>query len=157
MSHIRSICVTKKSSVIGSFPASTGWLWVGGCVFLGLPKLFLPTGWEVLTDGKGVRRTWQERWDGCWEGRSGLAVPGEGGRPEESPQEGAGLLEKGISWLLFVLYVLYLLSKESLPLFSVCKSPFQTRKGNKKQIIFMSHKIVLKPKSICFTKSTFLS
>lgn len=64
-------------------------------------------------------------------------------------------LGEGNLWLLFVLSILYLLSKESLPLVSVCKSPFQT-KGNKKQVIFMSHKIVLKHKSICFTRSTFL-
>lgn len=76
MSHIRSICVTKKSNIIGSFLSSTGWLWVRSCIFLGLPKLFFPIGWEVLTDRKGVSGTWQEGWDGFREGKSGLAVQG---------------------------------------------------------------------------------
>ena len=42
MSHIRSICITKKSSVMGSFPSSTGWLGSGSCIFLGLPNYFSP-------------------------------------------------------------------------------------------------------------------
>lgn len=106
MSHIRSICVTKKSSVIRSFPSSTGWLWVGSCIFLGLPELFFPTGWEVLTDRKGASGTWQEPWDGFREGRSGLAVQSrEEGDPAPRKEQCFGRRESRGWGLLYMLYI----------------------------------------------------
>lgn len=75
-----------------------------------------------------------------------------GGRAEL--REGKALPEKGCSWLGFVLHVFYLRSKESLPLIPPYgQISLSNMTGNKRQITFMSHKVVLKHKSICLAKS----
>lgn len=153
MSHIRSICVTKKSSLIGSPPSSTGWLWVGSCISLGLPKLFLRTGWEVLTGGKGASGAWQEWWDGFGTGKSGLATPGrEEGDPNSGKEQRSGRRDVP-GWGLC--YTFYICDQRSPPppLDPCGQISLSSMKGNKKQITFLSRKVVLKHKSICVAKS----
>lgn len=134
MSHIRSICVTKKSSVIEPSPSSTGWPWVRSCIFLGLPKSRFPTGWEVFTDRKGVSGTWREwchgfsraSWDWlCKVEQRAIEPPGRGSAL------GEGYSWLGVGFTRFVSAV----SKDSHPLTLTCQSPFKTRKETQSKLI----------------------
>ena len=156
MSHIRSICVTKKSSVMGSFPSSTGWLGSASCIFLGLPNYFSPlagrcsqTEKEWLGLGRSHRRV-SEKASRDWQCKAARRV-------SWAPRKEAILPGEGDSCGWVVVNILCWLSKGISSLDPWRRIFLSMKKGNKKSIYFpVLWEVVLKQKSICLTKFTFL-